>query len=171
MVFVDFLRTAVLVCAAAATALATIAVAAANSAGNPNAVLIVAGWWGISTIIGLRLGRRAEASPPIARLLSESRAQAALPELRPARVLLNRLWPLLLFTLGAAVLGLVLVQIPGIAAGFAIIGALTWRRQPGAVLAIEHRDGVRFFVARTSPVKPISLIRAPGFKAYLPHAA
>ena len=29
--------------------------------------------------------------------------------------------------------------------------------------AIEERDGVRFYVDRTSPLKPIQLIRTPGF--------
>jgi hypothetical protein len=56
-------------------------------------------------------------------------------------------------------------QIPAIGAGFAIIWSLAWRRQDSAVAAIEERDGVRFYVRRTSPVHPIALDRAPGFKA------
>ena len=40
---------------------------------------------------------------------------------------------------------------------------LAWRKQPSAVQAIEERDGVRFYVDRTSPLKPIQLIRTPGF--------
>ena len=31
--------------------------------------------------------------------------------------------------------------------------------------AIEERDGVRYYVERTSPLKPIQLLRTPGFKA------
>jgi hypothetical protein len=31
------------------------------------------------------------------------------------------------------------------------------------VAAIEERDGARFYVDRTSPLKAISLIRTPGF--------
>jgi hypothetical protein len=31
------------------------------------------------------------------------------------------------------------------------------------VAAIEERDGVRFYVERTSPLKPIQLVRTPGF--------
>ena len=55
------------------------------------------------------------------------------------------------------------------AAGFTIIWALAWRRQERAVLAIEERDGVRFYVDRTSPLSPIQLIRTPGFGGtYLP---
>ena len=49
------------------------------------------------------------------------------------------------------------------AAGFTIIWALAWRRQERAVLAIEERDGVRFYVDKTSPFSPIRLIRTPGF--------
>ena len=66
-----------------------------------------------------------------------------------------------MFALG---LGLIAPQIPGIATGFAIIGALAWRRQEAAVSAIEERDGVAFYVEPTSPLKPIKLIRAPGFR-------
>ena len=54
-------------------------------------------------------------------------------------------------------------QIGGIAAGFAIIWALAWRRQEAAVAAIEERDGVRFYVDKTSPLRAIRLIRTPGF--------
>ena len=48
------------------------------------------------------------------------------------------------------------------AAGFAIIWALAWRRQDAAVTAIEDRDGFRFYVDRTPPLSPIRLIRTPG---------
>ena len=54
-------------------------------------------------------------------------------------------------------------QVASVAAGFAIIWALAWRHQHRAVMAIEERDGVRFYVDRTSPVSPIQLIRTPGF--------
>ena len=45
-------------------------------------------------------------------------------------------------------------QVPGIATGFAIIWALSWRRQHRAVQAIEERDGVVFYVEPTSPLRP-----------------
>jgi hypothetical protein len=35
------------------------------------------------------------------------------------------------------------------------------------VTAIEERDGARFYVVRTSPFKPIQLIRTPGFRSNL----
>ena len=79
-------------------------------------------------------------------------------------MLLNRMWPLLASTVIALGLGLFAPQIPAIACGFAIIGALAWRRQEAAVSAIEDRDGVAFYVQPTSPFKPIQLVRAPGFR-------
>jgi hypothetical protein len=152
--------------AATALALVTLLAAAGNS---EKAVLAVAiGWWIVAALIGLRLGRRAETNPPIARLLADAKASAALPENHPSAVLLNRLWPLLLFTLIAGGLAFLAPQIPGIAAGFAIIWALAWRRQEAAVTAIEERDGAFFYVVRTSPVRPMALERTPGFKALRP---
>ncbi len=87
--------------------------------------------------------------------------------MRPGSVLLNRLWPLLLSTIFGLGLGFVAPQIPGIAAGFAIVFALAWRRQEAAVTAIEDRDGVAFYVEQTPSMRPIRLIRAPGFRREL----
>jgi hypothetical protein len=84
---------------------------------------------------------------------------------------MNRLWPLLLLTVLAGGLAAVAPQIPGIGAGFAIIWAFAWRRQHAAVAAIEQRDGVRFYVIRTSPLRPIALQRTPGLKAIHPQEA
>jgi hypothetical protein len=85
----------------------------------------------------------------------------------PARTVLNRLWPLVLSTLGAGALAFVLPQVPAIAAGFAIVWSLAWRRQAAAVTAIEDRDGARFYVERTSPLRRIRLVRTPGFRTNL----
>lgn len=165
MRFVDFLRTTVLLSAGAATALAAVTVLAAAADSERLLVAVAVGWWIVASVVGLRLGRRAQASPPIARLLSTARSSTSLPELHPSAVLLNRLWPLLIFTLLAGGLAFLAPQIPGIAAGFAVIWALAWRRQDAAVAAIEERDGVTFYVHRTSPLRPMSLLRTPGFKA------
>jgi len=169
--FVDFLRATVLLSAAAATALAAVTVVASAAHSHESLVPIAVGWWAVAALIGLRLGRRAEANPPIARLLSSARASTALPEHRPGAILLNRLWPLLAFTLAAGGLAFLAPQVPGIATGFAIIWALAWRRQDAAVSAIEERDGAYFFVRRTSPVRPIALERTPGFKTLRPERA
>jgi hypothetical protein len=163
--FVDFLRTTVLLSAGAATALGTVTAFSIGARSETRLLIIALAWWVIATFIGLRLSRRADANPPISRLLASARPSTTLPELHPAAVLLNRLWPLLLFTLIAGGLAVVAPQIPAIAAGFAIIWALSWRRQDAAVRAIEERDGICFFVRRTSPMTPMSLERTPGFKA------
>jgi hypothetical protein len=165
--FADFLRTTVLISAAAASALAAVTLAGAVSGGDNLVVLVAAGWWVASGLIGLWLGRRAETSPPIASLLAGARTQASLPEVNPPVTVLNRLWPLLLSTLGAGALGVILPQVPAIAAGFAIIWSLAWRRQASAVTAIEERDGARFYVDRTPPLQPIRLVRTPGFRSNL----
>ncbi len=165
MRFVDFLRAAVLLCGGAATALAAVTVLASGSdpAGDV-IVLVVAGWWLVAVLIGGWMGRRAQANSPIARLLASAKSTTSLPEQRPGALLVNRMWPLLLSTILALGLGLVAPQIPGIATGFAIIGALAWRRQEAAVSAIEERDGIAFYVEPTSPFKPIKLVRAPGLR-------
>ena len=165
MRFVDFLRASVLLCAGAATTLAAVTVLAAGSyTAGDTLVIVIAGWWLVASLVGAFLGRQAETNSPIARLLASAKSTTSLPEQRPGSLLLNRLWPLLVSTILALGLGLVAPQIPGIATGFAIIGALAWRRQEAAVSAIEERDGVAFYVEQTSPLRPIKLIRAPGFR-------
>jgi hypothetical protein len=167
--FADFLKNTVLLSAGVATVLALITVLSilTTTSGSLPAVLSIA-WWALAAVIGLALGRRADASPPIARLLAAARSTNMLPEHRPAAILLNRLWPLLAVTVLAGGLAFLAPQIPGIGAGFAIIWALAWRHQHSAVSAIEERDGVRFYVLHTSPVQPIALQRTPGFKAMRP---
>jgi len=166
--FVDFLRTVVLLSAGSATALAAVTVLAAGESSETSLLLVAVGWWALAAALGLRLGRRAQATPPIARLLATAKASTTLPEVRPSAILVNRLWPLLLYTLLGGGLAFLAPQVPGIAAGFAIIWALAWRRQDAAVAAIEERDGVCFYVQRTSPVRAMALVRAPGFKASRP---
>ena len=162
MRFGDFLKATVLLSAGSATLLAALTVA--NAAGDPTTSLmeIAVGWWIVAALVGAWIGRRNAASPPIARLLADARMQMSLPELRPGITLLNRLWPLLFSTLGAAIAGIFFPQVAAVAAGFAIIWALAWRRQDSAVTAIEDRDGFRFYVDRTPPLSPIRLIRTPG---------
>jgi hypothetical protein len=167
MRFSEFLRTTVLISAAAATALAAVTLAGANGTGDDLVLALAAGWWVVAALIGVWLGRRGATSPPIATLLANARMQPTLPELNPGRTVLNRLWPLLLSTIGAGALAFVLPQVPAVATGFAIIWALAWRRQASAVTAIEERDGARFYIERTSPLQPIKLVRTPGFRSNL----
>ena len=59
-------------------------------------------------------------------------------------------------------------QIPAIAAGFAIIWALAWRRQDAAVAAIEERDGVDVLRRAHLADAPDPLVRTPGFRREVP---
>jgi hypothetical protein len=161
--FGDFLKATVLLSAASATLLATLTVIGLQNTLSDTAIYVCFGWWVIATLIGSTMGGRTETTHAIANLLAGAKHQHSLPELAPARTILNRLWPLLIVTVGAGVLSVFLPQVGGIAAGFAIIWALAWRRQEAAVAAVEERDGVRFYVDQTSPLRAIKLIRTPGF--------
>jgi hypothetical protein len=130
-------------------------------------VPVAAVWWVLAALAGIWFGRRGTTSDSIATLLASARSQSSLPDLQPGRVVLNRLWPLLVCTIGAGAVAFLLPQVPAIAAGFPIMGALAWRRQAAAVTAIEERDGVRFYIERTSPLHPIRLVRTPGFRSNL----
>jgi hypothetical protein len=167
MRFADFLRTTVLISAAAASALAAVTVAGGVGNGDGLVIPVAAAWWVAAAGIGVWVGRRGDASAQIASLLASARMQPSLPEVNPGRTVLNRLWPLLFSTIGAGALAFVLPQVPAIATGFALIWAMAWRRQASAVRAIEQRDGARFYVIRTSPLKPIQLVRTPGFRSNL----
>ena len=171
MRFPDFLRTAVLLFAGAATALAAVTIAGASADDDRTLLYIALGWWAIAAVAGLWLGRRPEVTQGIGRALANARTQSALPELEPGPILFNRLWGLALFTVGSGAVAFLIPQIPGIAAGYVIAAALAWRKQSAAVEAIEGRDGVRFYVEHTSPFKPTRLIRTPGFRRVEPVSA
>jgi hypothetical protein len=162
--FGDFLKATVLLSAASATLLAALTVIGlGRNSPDDTAAYVCAAWWALSALIGIWVGRRANTSPPIARLLASAKSQTLLPEQHAGRTLVNRLWPLLLSTIVAAVASVFYPQVAGIAAGFGVIWALGWRRQEQAVAAIEERDAVRFYVDSTSPLRPMQLVRTPGF--------
>jgi hypothetical protein len=168
--FGEFLKATVLLSAGTASLLAAVTVIGLAREPDRALLLFSAIWWVGAVVIGVWLGRRAETSPPIARLLATARAQTTLPELRPGTTIVNRLWPLLLYAIVFSSLGVFRPPVAAVTAGGAIIWALAWRRQEQAVTAIEERDGARFYVDRTSPFQPIRLIRTPGFGgAFLRH--
>lgn len=168
MRFVDFLRTAVLLFGAAATALGAVAMAGAGARDDTTLIAFAAAWWLLATAIGVWLGRAARVAPGISRLLASARTTAMLPELEPGAVFFNRLWTLGVFTVVAGALAFWVPQVPAVGTGYALIMALAWRKQAAAVAAIEDRDGVRYYVERTSPFKPTRLIRTPGFRRFEP---
>ena len=164
MRFGDFLRTAVLLFGAAATACAIVSIAGARADDDMSVLYVAAAWWVAATVIGLWLGRRRETSEGIGRLLSDARTTPLLPELEPGTVLFNRLWSFGLVTVVAGGVAFLFPQVPAIWTGFTLMVALAWRNQPRAVQAIEERDGVRFYVERVSPFQPTKLLRTPGFR-------
>ncbi len=149
---------------ASATALAVVAIAGADADGNLTLIFVAVGWWAVAAVAGAWLGRSESTSAGISRLIASARSTTALPELEPGTILFNRLWTLAAFTIVSGALAFLFPQVPATAVGFPLIAALAWRRQVGAVIAVEERDGVRFWVERTSPFKPTRLIRTPGFR-------
>ena len=168
MRFTDFLKTSVLLFGGAATALAAVAIAGASAKGDPALVYISIGWWACGAAAGLWLGRRPETTQGIGRLLAQARHSPTLPEQEPGRTVVNRLWPLIIVLAAAAAIAFLIPQVPAIGAGYALLVALAWRKQARAVAAIEDRDGVRFYVERTSPLKPTQLVRTPWMRRIEP---
>ena len=164
MRFRDFLRVSVLLYGGAATALAIVSVAGAADAETNTLVYVAAVWWCLATLLGLWLGRGPATTPGIAGLLTEARKSNTLPELEPGTVLFNRLWPLILLALASAVIGFFIPQVPAVATGYCLLVALLWRKQSRAVEAIEGRDGVEFWLDKTSPFGGPKLLRLPGLR-------
>ena len=168
MRFVDLLKTTVLLSAGSATLLGIITVAGASADRDTTLVIFAAAWWTVASVIGAIVGRPSRVTPGIARVLADAKSTTSLPEMRPALILVNRLWPLLLSTLAAAILGAFVPQVAAVATGFGLIWSLGWRHQDSAVAAIEDRDGVRFYVERTPPFRPTQLVRTPWMRRIEP---
>jgi hypothetical protein len=54
--------------------------------------------------------------------------------------------------------------VPAVGTGYALGFALSWRNHAPAVIAVEERDGVRFYVVPTSPFKRIEIVRTVGLR-------
>jgi hypothetical protein len=162
--YTDFLKATVFLAAAEATALAAVTVVVAAGRGDTTLLIFSLAWWILAGAIGAWLGRRAETTESIGTLLADARSTNTLPEIRPASVMLNRLWLLAASAVVAAGLSWLIPQLASVVAGGAILIALAWRKQERAVTAIEERDGVRFYVVPSSPLKSIELVRTPGLR-------
>lgn len=162
MTFCDLLRGTVLLVAGVATALGAIAVVVADRDADRAALAIAGAWWVVAALLGVWLGRPARVGEATARLLAGARTATSLPSQSPARIAFGRLWPIALFALLVGGAGWVWPQVAAIGAGYAILIALAWRGREAAVVAIEDRDGVRFYVEPSSAFEPLRLIRTPG---------
>ena len=170
MRFREFLKVSVLIYGASATVLAVVSIAGATRADTNTLVYVAAVWWCVAVLAGVWLGRRLETSQGIGRLLAEARSTNSLPELEPAAIMFNRLWPVAVVTVLAGAVGFFFPQVPVVATGFFILVALLWRRQASAVEAIEGRDGVEFWFDRGSPFGSPKLLRLPGLRKIEPVA-
>lgn len=164
MPYTDMLRVSVFVTAAEATALGAITAVAANRDDEATIVLIAAAWWLISLAIGFYLGRPQRAADDVRDALARARTATSLPDQNPARIAFTRLWPIALTAVAAGVLGIFFPGVAAVGAGYALIVSLAWHTREAAVLGIESRDGVKFYVVPSHPLKPIELVRAPGLR-------
>jgi hypothetical protein len=164
MPFTDFLKATVLLTAGEATALGAVTIAAAAAQDDTVTIVFALAWWVVAAAVGSWIGRTERASDRIKNLLTTARTSLALPEVRPAAILVNRLWPLGVSALFAAGISWLYPQVAAVATGYGILIALAWRKQEAAVTAIEERDGVRFYVTPTSPLRGIELARTPGYR-------
>jgi hypothetical protein len=162
MTFTDLLRVTVLLCGGEATALGAITALSASQKDDTFALLVLAGWWVVAAVIGIYLGRPAAAADGVREALAGAKTAVSLPQETPGRIALSRLWPIAVSAIAAGVLGVFFPGVSAIAAGYALLVALAWRTREAAVLGVEQRDGVRFYVEPGSALRPIELIRTPG---------
>jgi hypothetical protein len=163
--YTDLLRFTVFITAAEATALGAITAIGANREGDTTVVLVAAAWWLVSLGIGFYLGRPTRAVEDMRDPLARARTATSLPVETPTRIAIGRLWPIALTAVVAGGLGLFFPGVAVIGAGYALIVSLAWHTREAAVLAIEHRDGVKFYVVPTSALKPVELVRTPGLRS------
>jgi hypothetical protein len=170
MPYTELLRLTVFLTGGEATALGAITALAAGRDQDTRTVLVAAAWWLISLALGLYLGRPARAADGVRDALARARTATSLPEESSARIALGRLWPIALTAVAAGVLGVLYPGVAAIGAGYALLVALAMRTREAAVLGIEHRDGVKFYVIPNSALRPIELVRTPGLRSDHLHA-
>lgn len=165
MPYTDLLRVTVFLTAAEATALGAIAALATDRDGGSTTVVVAAVWWLLSLAIGIYLGQPSRAAEDMRDALARARTATSLPPEPPARVALGRLWPIAVTAVVAGALGVFFPGVAVIGAGYALIVSLAWRTREAAVLGIEQRDGVKFYVVPNSALRPIELVRSPGLRS------
>lgn len=165
MPYADLLRLTVFLTGAEATALGTIAALAASQKEDVTTLLVAAVWWVAAVAIGLVLGRPERAADGVRDALARARTAISLPPESPSRIATGRLWPIAVTAVAAGALGAFFPGVAAIGAGYALLVALALRTREAAVLGIEQRDGVKFYVVPTSALRPIELVRTPGLRS------
>jgi hypothetical protein len=162
MPFTDLLRLTVFLAGGEATALGAVTILSAAEKDDTLTLLVAAGWWPVAVAFGLYLGRRSRAADGVRDLLASARTATSLPDESPGRIAVERLWPIALTALVAGALGFIYPGVTAIGAGYALLVALAWRNREAAVLGLEDRDGVKFYVEPSSALRPLQLVRTPG---------
>lgn len=165
MPYSDLLRTTVFITGAEATVLGAISAIGVGGEPSPTTVIVAIAWWAIAIILGFWLGRPDRAREDMRGPLAKAKTATSLPTESPARITAQRLWPVAVTAIIAGGLGLFFPGVAIIGTGYALIVSLAWHTREAAVLAIEERDGVRFFVVPNSALKPIELVRTPGLRS------
>jgi hypothetical protein len=163
--YTDLLRLTVFLTGAEATALGAITAIGASRTEDTTTIAVAAAWWLVSLLIGIYLGRPARAAEDVRDPLARAKTATSLPSETPARISVGRLWPIALTAVIAGGLGLFFPGVAVIGAGYALIVSLAWHTREAAVLAIEQRDGVKFYVVPTSALRPVELVRTPGLRS------
>jgi hypothetical protein len=163
--YTELLRITVFLTGAEATALGAITALTANREGSLTTILIAAGWWLVSLAIGLYLGRPKRAADDVRDALARARTATSLPHESSARIAFSRLWPIGATAIAAGTLGVFFPGVAVVGAGYALIVSLAWHTREAAVLGIESRDGVKFYVVPGSAFRPIELVRTPGLRS------
>ena len=170
MPYTDLLRATVFLTGAEATVLGAISAIAVGGEPSATTVIIALAWWLIALILGFWMGRPERAREDMRDPLARAKMATSLPSQSPARIAIQRLWPILLTAIVAGSLGLFFPGVAIIGTGYALIVSLAWHTREAAVQAIEERDGVRFVVVPGSAFKPIQLVRTPGLRSDRLHA-
>jgi hypothetical protein len=165
MPYTDLLRLSVFITAAEATVLGAITAIAANREGETLIVVVAGIWWLVALAIGFYLSRPQRAAADVRDALARARTTTSLPDQSPARIALTRLWPIALSAIAAGILGIFWPGVAAVGTGYALIVSLAWHTREAAVLGIEQRDGVKFYVVPTSGLRPVELVRTPGLRS------
>jgi hypothetical protein len=163
--FSDLLRISVLITAAEATILAAITAIGVNNTDDATTLYVALVWWMVAFGVGLWLGRPLRAAEEMRDPLARAKTATSLPVESPGRVAVGRLWPMALFVVGAGIIGVFFPGVAAIGAGYALLVSVAWHNREAAVLAVEQRDGVKFYVVPTHALKPIELVRTPGLRS------
>jgi hypothetical protein len=164
MPFTDLLRTTVFITGAEATVLGAITAIVVGRENDATTLYVAVAWWIIAVAIGFWLGRPARVAEDMRDLLARAKTATSLPPESPGRIAVGRLWPMALFVIAAGALGVFFPGVAAIGAGYALLVSVAWHTREAAVLAVEQRDGVKFYVVPTPAFRPLELVRSPGLR-------